>query len=497
MIWPACIYIHSSIDPALANQVQRLHDQIYSTLDGKLDGFNIDESLVFGAASGGGSGAGGGGAGGGAPSPGGASGGGLAWKKQTKTSPKQLYVPFLDAAAAAYVRKKGVANATEATKQGLELVVDASSADYGQVCILDKDFLTKQLLTLKPEDPASVAAPGATIRTTYGTMIFEGFAGDEIVFNESGADVNFRVESDGNADAVHVDAGNNRVGILKVPGVAFDVAGKIRTDDQLESTIITGTAPLVVASTTKVANLNADLLDDLSSAAFQSADAELTALAGLTSAADKLPYFTGSGTAAVADFSAFARTLVDDADAATARATLGAGTSTLSGLTTSYLPRAASASTLANSDIFDDGTDILIGDNRASVTIHTTSGSILLNQGTEVNVELDASGVQLSKGWRPSVNREALSAAKTLVLADATVQSLDPGAAGRDVNLPTVAADETAQFTIVNRSTTQILTIKNAGGSTITTVDTAASSTVATAVTVAYDGTAWQVIGRT
>ncbi|MHA2065842.1 MAG: hypothetical protein ACXABY_15835 [Candidatus Thorarchaeota archaeon] len=63
-----------------------------------------------------------------------------------------------------------------------------------------------------------------------------------------------------------------------------------------------------------------------SAGAYQPLDAGLTSISDLTTAADKLPYTTASDVYAVTDFTAFARTLLADASAAAGLTTLGGQT---------------------------------------------------------------------------------------------------------------------------------------------------------------------------
>ncbi len=102
------------------------------------------------------------------------------------------------------------------------------------------------------------------------------------------------------------------------------IAGLVSAADQVPYFTGSGTASLMTVTAAA-----RTVLDDTTVAAMlttlggQPSDAELTAIAALVSAADQVPYFTGSGTASLMTVTATARTVLDDTSVAAMLTTLG------------------------------------------------------------------------------------------------------------------------------------------------------------------------------
>ena len=85
-----------------------------------------------------------------------------------------------------------------------------------------------QNLSVGAGDDFTVSHDGSNTAITNGTgnLTITTAASSSVVFNEASADVDFRVESNGNTHGLFVDAGNDRVGVMtSSPSFALDASG--------------------------------------------------------------------------------------------------------------------------------------------------------------------------------------------------------------------------------------------------------------------------------
>ena len=89
-----------------------------------------------------------------------------------------------------------------------------------------------------------VFAQGINNLVCKGTLSVAGAVeldGGNVTINETSADVDFRVESNGNTHALFVDGGNDRVGILNSsPSVALDVTGAVTASGTITGNLFSG-----------------------------------------------------------------------------------------------------------------------------------------------------------------------------------------------------------------------------------------------------------------
>jgi hypothetical protein len=173
---------------------------------------------------------------------------------------------------------------------------------------------------------------------TTGSVTSDKIANDTIVnadINTSAAIAHSKLA---NATAGQVLLGTTTTGVVTATTISGDVTingagvATIQANSVALGTDTTGNYVTSLVAGTGITLTNETAAEGgtptiaVTANTYQPLDGELTALATVTSAADALPYFTGSGTATTTTLTTAARSILDDSSVGAIRTTLGVGT---------------------------------------------------------------------------------------------------------------------------------------------------------------------------
>ena len=256
------------------------------------------------------------------------------------------------------------------------------------------------------------------------------------------------VSSDLTADRALVSNGSGKVAVSSVTATELGYVSGVTSAIQTQiGTKLTASNNLSDVSSTSTARTNLGLAIGTDVQAY---DAELAAIAGLTSAADKGIQFTGSGTAAVFDLTTAGKALLDDADASTQRTTLGLGTIAtqnansvaLTGGTITGLGDPSSSSEAATKNYVDN---LVTGLRTRVIARVASTANVNISTGLENGDTLD--GITLVTGNRVLLKDQSTASQNGLYIVVAS------GAASRDTEFD-IISELAGQLILVSEGTT-------------------------------------------